>query len=215
MLNRLVTAYVDAAVAQVERFGIADSPAIPSTVANSDLDALEKETGLAYPPTYRDLLKYKHFERLTWWGMGFERHLRDNWRDSLRKLYFDGYPRKRILDVGLLPFGDEAFMDAGPVCFDTRHRIADGDCPVVFWDHEWVGKAKEIQLMFSSGRKMFECLSLVAATDHTFFYHDDDDDAALLPKKRRMLEQFLATDPEGAGGPAKGYWTSWGVMKVS
>jgi len=37
------------------------------------------------------------------------------------------------------------------------------------------------------------------------------DDDALLPRKRALLAQFLAIDPEGAGGPARDYWTAWGV----
>ena len=106
-------------------------------------------------------------------------------------------------------------MNAGPVCFDTRHRAADGDCPVVFWDHEWVATDKEVQPMFSSCRKMFECLSLVAATDFSFIYHFDDDDSSLLPQKRELLAQFLSLDPEGAGGPAREYWTCWGVMTAA
>ena len=31
-----------------------------------------------------------------------------------------------MLGLDLLPFGDEAPMDAGPVCFYTRRRLVDG-----------------------------------------------------------------------------------------
>ena len=81
----------------------------------------------------------------------------------------------------------------------------------MFWDHEWVGDEQEIGPMFSSCRKMFECLSLVAATDFDFIYHDDDDDSLLLSKKRERLTEFLSLDPDGSGGPARQYWTCWGV----
>jgi hypothetical protein len=48
--------------------------------------------------------------------------------------------------------------------------------------------------------------------DLNFIYHDPtDDDPTLLPRKRALLAQFLAIDPEGAGGPARDYWTAWGV----
>lgn len=43
--------------------------------ANSHLDALERETGLAFPPLYRDFLQYQHFVDLTEVGVRFERHL--------------------------------------------------------------------------------------------------------------------------------------------
>jgi len=233
MPNPLVTEFVDAAITRLRRLDLMRwpgklpepmlDPSVPpsndwvgwqpiaSTVMDADLDLLERETGLAFPPLYRDFLKYRHFVDLTETGVRFERHLCHRWQETLRKAYFHSWPRERILDVGLLPFGDEALMDAGPVCFDTRHRTADRDCPVVFWDHEWVDTKKEVQQMFSSCRKMFECLSLVAATDFNFIYHDEDDDSSLLPKKRELLARFLSLDPDGAGGPAKEYWTCWGV----
>lgn len=236
MSNPLVTEFVDSAIAQLRRRGLMSSPGklpeamqdssippshgwvgwrpIPSTVLDGDLDLLERETGLAFPPLYRDFLKYQHFVGLTETGVRFEPHLSHDWRETLRNAYFNSWPRDRILDVGLLPFGDEAHMDAGPVCFDTRHRAGDGDCPVVFWDHEWVGTKKEVQPMFSSCYKMFECLSLVAAADFNFIYHGDKDDASLLPQKRQLLGRFLALDPGGAGGPASEYWTGWGVTPV-
>ncbi len=229
MPNPIVTNYVDAAIAQLRRQNLMCTPGklpdamrddsiapsegwigwrpIPSTVTDEDLNSLEQETGLAFPPLYRDLLKYQHFVELTERGVGFERHLPNKWMHTLRTAYFSSWPRERILDVGLLPFGNERFVDAGPVCFDTRQRAADGDCPVVFWDHEWVGTKKEIQLMFSSSAKMFECLLLVASTDLNFVYYDSSKDGpAQLAEKRELLAKFLAIDPTGAGGAAKEYW---------
>jgi hypothetical protein len=35
------------------------------------------------------------------------------------------------------PFGDESLLDAGPLCFDTRHPARNGDWPIVYWDHEF------------------------------------------------------------------------------
>lgn len=237
MNSPIVTTYVDAALAQLRRFDLMRWPgevpdpmrddsippsddwvgwkAIPSTVTEADLDALERETGLAFPPLYRDFLRYRHFVDLTERGVRFERHLCDDWSKVLRNAYFHSWPRDRILDDGLLPFGSEAQMDAGPVCFDTKRRNPAGDCPVVFWDHEWVGTEKEIRPMFSSSTRMFECLSIVATNDLNFMYHDDSDDPALLPKKRALLAKFLSIDPDGAGGPAREYWTCWGVTPAA
>lgn len=229
----LVKNFVDASIAQSRRFNLMRWPGqipepmrdqsispsndwigwhpTPSTVTDKDLDSLEGETGLPFPPLYRDLLKYLHFVELMGAALQFERHMCHNWKETLRKTYFNGWPRERILDIGLLPFGEESMMNAGPICFDTRHRQNDGDCPVVFWDHEWVGTEKEINPMFSSSRKMFECLSLVAAIDINFIYHGEDDDPDLIPQKQKFLTQFLALDTAGAGGPAREYWTCWGV----
>lgn len=234
MANPLVKDYVDAAIARLRRMGLMRTPGsvpevmrdasiapsrdwigwrpIPSSVTDTELNDLEHETKLAFPTFYREFLQYQHFVDLTQTGFQFERHLPSVWRDTLRRAYFRSWPRERILDVGLLPFGSETMMGAGPVCFDTRARLPDGDCPIVYWDHEWVGDSKEIGLLFSSCAKMFPCLKLAADNDVNFLYHDESDDQELLPKKVELMNRFLALDPNGAGGPARAYWTSWGVQ---
>ena len=233
MLSPIVTRYVDAAIEVLRRFDLMRVPGklpkamldasirpmddsigwkpIPSTVTDADLDALEREIGLVFPPLYRDFLQYRHFVELTGPAVRFEEHMCHNWQETLRKAYFQSWPRERLLDVGLLPFGSEGMMDAGPVCFDTRGRMPDGDCPVVFLDHEWARTDKEIRLMFSSSRKMFECLTFVAGTDLGFLHRHGADDQALLTLKQELLSQFLSIDPDGAGGPAREYWTCWGI----
>ncbi|EDY19523.1 hypothetical protein CfE428DRAFT_2699 [Chthoniobacter flavus Ellin428] len=237
MSSPAVTNYVDAAIANLRRHNFMRTPEelpeamrdpsieawddwvgwkpIESTVTGGDLDALEQETGLAYPPLYREFLQYRHFVNLTEVGVRFEPHLCGEWRDTLRQAYFESWPRERILDAGLIPFGADTFMDPGSVCFDTRRRVADGDCPVVFWDHEWMGTDKEIRPLFSNSRKMFECLERMASADLNFIYHDESEDAALLPRKQELLAQFLAIDPAGAGGEAREYWTGWGVAPMT
>ena len=185
---------------------------IPSTVTDQHLDALVKETGLRYPPLYREFLQYKHFVHLTETGVRFERHLIGAWRETLREAYFHSWPRERILDRGLLSFGSDSLMDAGAVCFDTRTPAPGDDWPVVIWDHEWVDTEREVRPMFSNCSRMFECLLFVADNDVDFVHHDEGDDDSLLPQKQQLLQQFLAIDPEGAGGAAKEYWTCWGVQ---
>jgi hypothetical protein len=89
----LVRNYVGAAIAQLRRLDLMRLPGklpaqmrdpsippsddwagwkpIPSTVSDTDLDALERETGLAFPPLYRDFLQYQHFVALTEEGVRF------------------------------------------------------------------------------------------------------------------------------------------------
>ncbi|MDX2200500.1 MAG: SMI1/KNR4 family protein [Phycisphaerae bacterium] len=228
MLNPIVTNYVDAALAQLRRsnlmIALGNLPdamrddsipprgdwqawrAIPSTATDAQLDALEHETGCVYPPIYRDFLRYQHFFGLTEVGVRFRRHLCDTWYETLHDAYFGGLPREHILDVGLLPFGAETQADAGPACFDTKRRAADGDCPVVFWDHEWVGTKNEVQLLFSSAAKMFECLSVVAIADPRWAGAFGTHSGPFAAEKRLVLEEFEKIDPVGAGGPARDYW---------
>lgn len=147
---------------------------VSSVVTDDDLDGIEKKIGLHFPYLYRVFLKYVHFVELTEVGLRFCEHPIHGWQSELEQLYKGWYP-ERILGVGLIPFASETCMDAGPVCFDTRNPLSDGDYPVVYWDHEWIGTEKEIQLMFSSGLKMFECLTIAASTSTNFIYHDEDD----------------------------------------
>ena len=61
---------------------------------------------------------------------------------------------------------------------------------------------------------MFECLAFEVRAGVDFVYHaTGSDDPSLLPEKRRLLAKFLSLDPDGAGGPAREYWTAWGVME--
>ncbi len=186
--------------------------AVASTVTDGDLDGLEQATGLAYPPLYRDFLRYRHFLWLTEVGLRFASHPCDDWRERLQALYFEDFDTARILGRGLIPFGHETLMDAGPVCFDTRRRREDGDCPVVFWDHDLTDTEEEFRPLFSSCAGMFACLTLAAESDLSFIYHDAAEDAPEgLPEKRKRMRAFLAADPAGAGAAARSYWTAWGV----
>lgn len=181
---------------------------VPSTVTDQELNELEKHLGLKYPPLYRAFLQSYHFYELG--ELRFCSHALHNWRHKLEEIYKD---YSRLIKIGLIPFAEESLMDAGAVCFDTRFREDNGDCPVVFWDHEWVGTDKEIRPLFSNSEAMFRCLTFMAQSTLDFIYHDEEcDDSSVLPAKRDLLSQFLALDPTGAGGAARDYWTTWGVV---
>ncbi len=226
----LATRYVDAAIANLRAHDIMRMPdpampmamrdvdlpnrddwvawkPIPSTVTPSDVADLERLYGGMLPTVYVDFLQYQHFYDLTERGVRFECHIAGKWKERLASLYRNYKPH---FPAGsqLVPFGHETFMDAGPVCFDFAARLPDGDCPVVFWDHEWINTKKEIRPLFSSATKMFECLLFIAQCPIDFFYHHlDSDDDNVLPQKRRFLSQFLRIDP---ASPID-YWTTWGV----
>ena len=230
--TELVSCFIQAALARLKSLGLMKRPMrdmpsamrdsmvkqddvwvpwkpVASTVSDSDLDTLERTIRLAYPPAYRHFLKILHFYDLCG-SVDFFRHPVDKWRAELLGQYKSWLP-KRIVGAGLIPFGRETKMDAGPTCFDTGRRLPNGDCPVVFWDHEWVGKDKEVQPLFSSSIKMFECLLMEVEAPDGFVFHYPGDQEPPLSWKKKQMKRFLEIDPEGAGGPGRSYWTCWGV----
>lgn len=62
--------------------------------------------------------------------------------------------------MGLFVIGDDP-NDGGPICLDLRRRDDEGDCPVVFVDHE----SGVRNALFDATRAMFE--SLPEARDAT------------------------------------------------
>jgi hypothetical protein len=115
--------------------------------------------------------------------------------------------------LGLIPFGDEAMMDAGPLCFDGRGGSDPDRWPVTYWDHEWEGTDQQIgPPIFSSFEKLIECCThyMNAAADAKASPTSDggeEDD----PVKARgeWISSMIALDPNGAGGPGRAYWDCW------
>lgn len=182
---------------------------VPSKVTDADIHELEKKLNLQFPSLYKQLLQYRHFYDLGIQGVCLESHPIDTWRKTLDNLY-KAYEPERIIGLGFLPFGSESFMDAGLLCFDTR-KMCNGDCPVVYWDHEEFETDEEIKPLFSSAQAMFRCMQVVTQFDFNFFHHFPDESPLLLEDRKQALALFLAQDPLGAGGVARRHWTSHGV----
>ena len=90
------------------------------------------------PPLYEQLLlnyRWMRVELGDWMsllanppGEDFSKLIEEMTRDSvLTSVLFPN---------GLLPFGRASGGNYDPICFDTRRRLRDGDCPVVRLDHE-------------------------------------------------------------------------------
>lgn len=230
--DELVPTLVDAAIARLRRMDMCRTPLpnmpeamrdhdipttndwlgwkpVASTVTDADIQELERKLNLQFPLLYKQLLQYHHFYDLGIQGVGIESHPVDTWRKTLNNLY-KAYEPERIVGLGFLPFGSECFLDAGLLCFDTR-QMSNGDCPVVYWDHEEFETDEEIQPLFSSAQAMFRCMRVVTQFDFGFFHHFPDESPRLLEDRQQALGLFLAQDPLGAGGVARHYWTSGGV----
>jgi hypothetical protein len=122
--------------------------------------------------------------------------------DSLRPLrttYRCFFPDERLYNMGLIPFGNEAMMDAGPLCFDTRVSISDANWPIIYWDHEWANTNREIgPAIFSSFGKLLECA--------IHYWAPGIQDGKMRTKR---IRDFFEIDPTGAGGPGKSDWKTW------
>lgn len=120
----------------------------------------------------------------------------------LRALLLESPQIDRIRRHGLLPFGDEAMLRAGPLCFDTRRPVDGADWPVVYWDYDWAGAAARDDAekavgpaIFSSFEKLLRCA-----------VHWMEGEPGERP---RRIAEFFEIDPAGAGGPGRTYWEAW------
>ncbi|MDN3690830.1 SMI1/KNR4 family protein [Chryseobacterium tructae] len=102
---------------------------VKSTVTDTELQELEKETGFVFPDDFKIFLKHKHFYELQISEVSFCSHPLSTWRACLREMMFDTYPREFLFDKGYVPFA--IYSDWGLLCFDTHRNNA-----IVRWDHE-------------------------------------------------------------------------------
>lgn len=112
---------------------------LPSSLNLGDVLVFERELGIELPSAYRAYLLARY-------------HLHDQLRATRhedQQIFWTPVPshdsleplRKHVRDWGVLlgagyvPFAE--WGDGwGPMCFDTRQRDSDGECPVVWLDHE-------------------------------------------------------------------------------
>jgi hypothetical protein len=129
----------------------------------------------------------------------------------LRRLALDdGRFSARPRALGLIPFGDEAMMDAGPLCFDARGGGTDVEWPVTYWDHEWDGTPREIgPTIFSTFDALLAgCVAYMRCFLQVMQDAPDAPDT-WLDRRGECLEALMSADPAGAGGPGREYWASW------
>ncbi len=112
---------------------------LPSTLTLTDVVVLEREYGIEFPPAYRAYLlarfhlhdqvhAHRHDDQLIFWTAVPS-------RDSFRPLRERIDQWRPLIDAGYIPFAE--WGDAwGPMCFDTAQRRPDGECPVVWMDHD-------------------------------------------------------------------------------
>ncbi|MEO0896853.1 MAG: SMI1/KNR4 family protein [Bacteroidota bacterium] len=118
--------------------------AIPSTVTEAELKAVEALIGYELPPSYKRFLGYKHFYEFKIGPCTFCSHPIHYWRGCLSEMIFRTYPEEYLMGKGLIPFA--AWSDWGALCFDSSNRVGN-EYQIVRWDHE---KPHETELIFNN-----------------------------------------------------------------
>ncbi len=125
-------------VGDVHEEGWVEWRMLPSTLGEADVLALEHEFTVQFPPMFRAyLLARLHLFRQVRsrrydQQIGMPHTPAGKPLGPLRSLMTAWRP---LIDAGFTPFAE--WGDGwGPMCFDDGERGADGDCPVVWMDHE-------------------------------------------------------------------------------
>lgn len=129
---------VDMQIGDVNSDGWVEWAILASTAKIEDLDALEKEFGIDLPVPFRAYL----LARLHLFNQVESRRYKQQIllsdtpsTNPLGPLKFLLNAWRPLLDAGYIPFAE--WGDSwGPMCFDARQRSSDGDCPIVWFDHE-------------------------------------------------------------------------------
>lgn len=111
---------------------------LPSTLTNADVSKLESEFAIQLPPLFRayllagfQLFDQVHSSRHDQLIFNTDVPSHDP-LGPIRQLINAWKP---LLSAGYIPFAE--WGDSwGPMCFDIEKRNPDGDCPVVWMDHE-------------------------------------------------------------------------------
>ncbi|MEK7468743.1 MAG: SMI1/KNR4 family protein [Planctomycetota bacterium] len=165
---------------------------VPGRLAGETFRKWEEEHGVHLPESFREWFLARHTLTL---DCGILRLAcspsNKPFADLDELLEWDEEP---IRSRQIFPIGDESLYNAGPLCLDLREKREEP--PVVYWN----ANAEEISApVFSSFPKLLELTAFAMETGLKLF----NDEA--------LLAQFLALDPEGAGGPGKAYWRDDGL----
>jgi hypothetical protein len=125
-------------VGEVNADGWVEWCVMPSTLKDNDVCALENEFGVQFPPLYRAYLlaRFQLFDQVRSRRYDQQIFMTDTPAGKplapLRELM---QAWQSLINAGFVPFAQ--WGDGwGPMCFDAVQRRIDGECPVVWMDHE-------------------------------------------------------------------------------
>lgn len=122
----------------VDRDGWVAWRVMPSTLRASDVDELQSAFSVVFPPLFCAYLLARHhcFDQVGSIKYNQQILLPDvPTRDPLRNLRESLEAWCILLTAGLIPFAE--WGDGwGPMCFDAESRCDDGECSILWLDHE-------------------------------------------------------------------------------
>ena len=125
-------------VGEVNADGWVQWRVLPSTLKESDVESLESEFGAQFPSVFRAYLlaRFHLFDHVRRRRYDQQILMSDTPAGKpLTPLQELMTAWKPLVDAGFIPFAQ--WGDGwGPVCFDVGNSSGDGECPVVWMDHE-------------------------------------------------------------------------------
>lgn len=134
-------------VGEPDEWGWVETRALPSTVSDAELDGLEAEYDLRLPPSLRAYFQARLLAH-------DQVHARRHGHQLILlpsllppdPLEWFRPPDEVLLPAGLLSFA--SWGDGwGPLCFDLRAQGPDGECPILWIDHEHLARLDSGQLV--------------------------------------------------------------------
>lgn len=129
-------------------------------------EAFEREMHLKFPPSFESLYSRYAFPAFQCGpvflhantGYDLESEISINW-EFKERIFKDKGLVEALLPGGYLQFGNPHETDYDPICFDTKNRRDDGDCPIVGIDHEEIlcwSKIRVAKVIASSFLELIE-----------------------------------------------------------
>jgi hypothetical protein len=132
-------------VGEVDDDGYVDWQILPSTLTDVEVCALEREFEIQFPPLFRAYLlaRFHLFDQVGSRKYGQQILMTDTpMGKPLAPIRFEMTAWRPLIDAGFIPFAE--WGDGwGPMCFDVQKRSSVGDCPINWFEHEWLHSLDE------------------------------------------------------------------------
>jgi len=117
-------------------------------------EAFDQELHLKFPPSFQSLMSRYAFPAFQCGPVflhantGYELQSEQDFTWEFKERIFrDKGLVEALFPAGFLQIGNPHETNYDPVCFDTKNRRDDGECPIVQIDHEWILCKSKIEIV--------------------------------------------------------------------